>query len=428
MKKQETDKPKIVRCAIYTRKSVEEGLEQEFNSLDAQRLACENYAASQAIKNWRVLPEHYDDGGYTGGNMNRPGLKQLKADIEAGKIDLVLFYKIDRLSRSIADFAELLKFFDKYNVNFCAVTQDLNTATSAGRMMVNILITFAQYEREVITERVRDKMVASRLKGKWVGGNVPFGYRIVDKKLVVVPEYADKVRWIFSRYMQIQSPKQIAMELNREGVGGIKWTNQRVSRMLTNYTYIGKVFYHNEIVEGEQERIISDAVWNHTQEYLRQGQPMADGAHKIETIAPLRGILKCGHCGGAMMPIYTKKRNRKYMYYSCFRHSRYEDAECPIGQLSAGMIEEFVFSQLKSALDTPEVTTAISRLTGLDSAAVVRDMASTVWTEAGKGELKRLVELLVKEVVVYEDRIEMTLNSAGFAPMAQEVWNEAEKD
>ena len=157
---------KTVRCAIYTRKSVEEGLEQEFNSLDAQRLACENYAASQISKRWQVLPDRYDDGGFSGGNTNRPALKRLLEDIKAGKIDLVLFYKIDRLSRSIADFAELLKFFDAHNVNFCSVTQELNTATSAGRMMVNILITFAQYEREVITERVRDKMAASRLRGK----------------------------------------------------------------------------------------------------------------------------------------------------------------------------------------------------------------------------------------------------------------------
>jgi site-specific DNA recombinase len=407
---------------------VTEGLEQEFNSLDAQRLACENYAASQASRNWVVLPEHYDDGGFTGGNMNRPGLQQLKADIEAGKIDLVLFYKIDRLSRSIADFAELLKFFDKYNVNFCTVTQDLNTATSAGRMMVNILITFAQYEREVITERVRDKMAASRLKGKWVGGGVPFGYKVVDKKLVVVPEYVEHVKRIFSRYIQVQSPKQIALELNQEGVGGIKWTNQRVSRMLTNYTYIGKVFYHGEVVNGEQERIISDAIWKKTQDFLREGPPTSDKAHRIETIAPLKGILKCGHCGGAMMPIYTKKNNRKYMYYACFRNTRYAENECPIGQLRAGMIEEFVFTQLKSAMSSAEISTAVARLTGMESGDEIRAIVSDAWKEAGNGELKRLAELLLKEVVVHEDRIEMTVNCAGFAPMTQEVWNDTEKD
>ena len=173
------------RCAIYTRKSVEEGLDQEFNSLDAQREAGEAYIASQKANGWVCLPTRYDDGGYSGGNMKRPALQQLLADCEAGLVDIIVVYKIDRLSRSICDFADLSKKFDEWGTQFVAVTQEINTATSAGRMMLNILITFAQYEREVITERVRDKMAASRKKGKWVGGSVPMGYRVENKKLVV---------------------------------------------------------------------------------------------------------------------------------------------------------------------------------------------------------------------------------------------------
>lgn len=176
------------RCAIYTRKSVEEGLDQEFNSLDAQREAGEAYIASQKANGWVCLPTRYDDGGYSGGNMKRPALQQLLADCEAGLVDIIVVYKIDRLSRSICDFADLSKKFDEWGTQFVAVTQEINTATSAGRMMLNILITFAQYEREVITERVRDKMAASRKKGKWVGGSVPMGYRVENKKLVVEPE------------------------------------------------------------------------------------------------------------------------------------------------------------------------------------------------------------------------------------------------
>ena len=175
------------RCAIYTRKSVEEGLDQEFNSLDAQREAGEAYIASQKANGWVCLPTRYDDGGYSGGNMKRPALQQLLADCEAGLVDIIVVYKIDRLSRSICDFADLSKKFDEWGTQFVAVTQEINTATSAGRMMLNILITFAQYEREVITERVRDKMAASRKKGKWVGGSVPMGYRVENKKLVVEP-------------------------------------------------------------------------------------------------------------------------------------------------------------------------------------------------------------------------------------------------
>ena len=229
--------PEIVkkRCAIYTRKSVEEGLEQEFNSLDAQREAGEAFILSQKANGWVCLPEHYDDGGYSGGNTNRPALQRLLDDCEAGKIDMIVVYKIDRLSRSICDFADLTKKFDEWGVQFSAVTQEINTATSAGRMMLNILITFAQYEREVITERVRDKMAASRKKGKWVGGSVPMGYKVENKHLVVVPAEADVIRKIFHRYVEIQSPKLIAMELNAQGIKtkqGKTWDKAHVYRIL----------------------------------------------------------------------------------------------------------------------------------------------------------------------------------------------------
>ena len=212
--------PEIIkkRCAIYTRKSVEDGLEQDFNSLDNQREAGEAYIASQKGNGWVCLPERYDDGGFSGGNMKRPALQKLLADAEAGLIDIIVVYKIDRLSRSICDFAELSKKFDEWNVNFVAVTQDINTSTSSGRMMLHILITFAQYEREIITERVRDKMAASRKKGKWVGGSVALGYKVIDKKLIVVPEEAELVRKIYDRFIEVQSPKLIATELNHAGI------------------------------------------------------------------------------------------------------------------------------------------------------------------------------------------------------------------
>ena len=201
-------------CAIYTRKSVEEGLDMEYNTLDAQRDAGESYVASQRSNGWVCLPDRYDDGGFSGGNTNRPALKRLLDDCASGKVDIVVVYKIDRLSRSISDFADLTKKFDEWGVSFCAVTQDINTATSAGRMMVNILITFAQYEREVIGERIRDKFAASKRKGMWMGGIVPIGYKTEDRRLVVVPEKADIVRRIFRRYAETQSPKAVARELN----------------------------------------------------------------------------------------------------------------------------------------------------------------------------------------------------------------------
>lgn len=252
--------------------------------------------------------------------MNRPGLKQLLADAEAGLIDIIVVYKIDRLSRSICDFADLTKKFDEWGVSFVAVTQEINTATSAGRMMLNILITFAQYEREVITERVRDKMAASRKKGKWVGGSVAMGYKVVDKKLVIDPAGAKVVKRIFQRFIEIQSPKQIAVELNRDGVKtkqGKIWDTAHIYRILENHTYIGEVKYKETICEGEHEGFIDLDIWNRMREILAANDRTPDRTKKVEIIAPLKGILKCGHCGCAMMPTYSSsnKNGKRYFYY-----------------------------------------------------------------------------------------------------------------
>ena len=268
------------RCAIYTRKSVEEGLDQEFNSLDAQREAGEAYIASQKANGWVCLPTRYDDGGYSGGNMKRPALQQLLADCEAGLV------------------ADLSKKFDEWGTQFVAVTQEINTATSAGRMMLNILITFAQYEREVITERVRDKMAASRKKGKWVGGSVPMGYRVENKKLVVEPEEARVIQRIFQRFIEIQSPSLIAQELNKDGIRtkqGKAWDKPHIYRILSNHTYIGQVKYKGSICEGEQNAIVELDVWNRTREILALNEPVPRQTKRMETIAPLKGILRCGH-------------------------------------------------------------------------------------------------------------------------------------
>ena len=267
------------RCAIYARKSVEDGLEQEFNSLDAQREAGEAYILSQKANGWICLPERYDDGGYSGGNMKRPALQKLLNDCENGLVDIIVVYKIDRLSRSICDFADLTKKFDEWGVQFVAVTQEINTATSAGRMMLNILITFAQYEREVITERVRDKMSASRKKGLWVGGCVPFGYTVCNKKLIVNQEEAKTVQRIFQRFVEIQSPKLIAHELNLDGIKtkqGKSWCNQHIYRILNNHTYIGEVKYKDTICEGEQEGIVDLEIWNRTRAILAENNPCQD--------------------------------------------------------------------------------------------------------------------------------------------------------
>src|SRR5579859_3134917 len=209
---------KTIRCAIYTRKSTEHGLDQEFNSLDAQREACEAYIKSQASQGWRALSQHYDDPAYSGGNLERPALKRLLREIELGRVDVVVVYKIDRLTRSLADFAKLVEAFDARSISFVAVTQQFNTTTSMGRLTLNVLLSFAQFERELSSERVRDKIAASRRKGKWTGGTVPLGYEATDKKLIIHPTEAETVRLIFERYLELKSLQRLIDDLNAKGL------------------------------------------------------------------------------------------------------------------------------------------------------------------------------------------------------------------
>lgn len=421
--------PEIIkkRCAIYTRKSVEDGLEQDFNSLDNQREAGEAYIASQKGNGWICLPERYDDGGFSGGNMKRPALQKLLADAEAGLIDIIVVYKIDRLSRSICDFAELSKKFDEWNVNFVAVTQDINTSTSSGRMMLHILITFAQYEREIITERVRDKMAASRKKGKWVGGSVALGYKVVDKKLVVVPEEAELVRKIYDRFIEVQSPKLIATELNHAGIKtkqGKLWSPSHIYRMLNNHTYIGEVKYKEYICEGEQEAIVSLDVWNRTRTILAENNPQKGQKFRQETVAPLRGILKCGHCDCAMMPTYGKKNGKKYFYYFCVKDSKRAEATCPVRKFPAGEIEKVAFEQLKAILNSSEIITILSQQNNIPGSVISEYFNNDFWAEISPGEANRLFTLLVEKMVVYDDKLEIELKTAGAKAITAEIWEQ----
>src|SRR5450631_104551 len=256
---------KHLRCAIYTRKSTEHGLELEFNSLDAQREACEAYIKSQTSQGWKALPQLYDDPAYSGGNLDRPALKKLLADIEAGRIDVVVVYKIDRLTRSLADFAKLVEAFDARSISFVAVTQQFNTTTSMGRLTLNVLLSFAQFERELSSERVRDKIAASRRKGKWTGGTVPLGYEAQDKKLVINKTEAETVRTIFRRYLALGSFSKLVADLDRRGIvtkrrvtkvakynGGIPFTYGPLAHFLKNRVYLGEVHHGGKWFEGEQ--------------------------------------------------------------------------------------------------------------------------------------------------------------------------------
>ena len=419
------------RCAIYTRKSVEEGLDQEFNSLDAQREAGEAYIASQKANGWVCLPTRYDDGGYSGGNMKRPALQQLLADCEAGLVDIIVVYKIDRLSRSICDFADLSKKFDEWGTQFVAVTQEINTATSAGRMMLNILITFAQYEREVITERVRDKMAASRKKGKWVGGSVPMGYRVENKKLVVEPEEARVIQRIFQRFIEIQSPSLIAQELNKDGIRtkqGKAWDKPHIYRILSNHTYIGQVKYKECICEGEQNAIVELDVWNRTREILALNEPVPRQTKRMETIAPLKGILRCGHCDCAMMPTYARKNGKRYFYYLCSRDSKRAISTCPVRQIPAGEVERITREQVVKMLQTPTILIKLAQVLNLPAEKIAELFKEIFWQEISPGEMNRLLHLLLEKVEVHEGKLTVEFKSSGIKTLMEEIANGEETD
>ncbi|MFO0906449.1 MAG: recombinase family protein [Pirellulales bacterium] len=348
------------RCAVYTRKSTEDGLEQEFNSLDAQRDAGESYVKSQVAEGWQCLADRYDDGGFTGGNMDRPALRRLLADIEAGKVDCVVVYKVDRLSRSLLDFARMMETFDKHGVSFVSVTQQFNTASSMGRLVLNVLLSFAQFEREMISERTRDKIAAARRKGKWVGGMPLLGYNVVDSKLVVDLDEAEQVRQIFALYLQQDGLIPAVQELNRRDWRTKKWTTKKASsrggqpftknrlwRLLTNVAYIGKLRYKDEIHDAEHQPIVSPDAWQKTQAKLaRQGRT---GGREVRNKfgAILKGLIHCTACGCAMSPSHSTQEGRRYRYYVCQNAQKRGWHECLAPSLPAGEVERFVVEQIK---------------------------------------------------------------------------------
>jgi site-specific DNA recombinase len=359
-KKKEASITKTFRCAIYTRKSTEEGLEQEFNTLDAQRDAGEAYIKSQQHEGWVCLPGQYDDGGYTGANMDRPALRRLLADIDAGKVDCVVVYKVDRLSRSLLDFARIMETFERHNVSFVSVTQAFNTATSMGRLILNVLLSFAQFEREMISERTRDKIAATRRKGKWSGGMPILGYTVVQTKLVVDDDEAERVRQIFGLYLEQQSLLAVVKELNARGWRTKRWTTRKgtargrrlfdkngLYQLLTNVAYIGKVKYKDEVHDGEHEPIVDAEVFNQAQTVLQRNGRSGGRAVRNKHGALLRGLLRCAACDCGMSHTYSAKGNRQYRYYVCTRAQQRGWQACPSPSVPAGEMERFVLDQIK---------------------------------------------------------------------------------
>ena len=369
---------KVVRCAVYTRKSTEEGLEQAFNSLDAQRESGEAYVAAQRHEGWVLLPDRYDDGGFSGGNMDRPALRRLLADIEAGRVDCVVVYKVDRLSRSLLDFSRIMGVFDERGASFVSVTQQFNTTHSMGRLTLNILLSFAQFEREIISERTRDKIAAARRRGKWAGGRPVLGYDVVSSpagsRLVVNDEEADRVRHIFSMYLEHEALIPTVRALAAKGWAGKAWTTKRgrvvggrpldkttLYKLLTNRTYIGVVTHRGQQYPGEHPAIVDPAVFDRVQAILKRNGHGNGAQVRNKHGALLRGILACGPCDCGMAHSYTAKGTTRYRYYVCVKAQKHGWASCPTKSVPAGQIEQHVVDQVRRAAQDPAMLAATLR-------------------------------------------------------------------
>lgn len=419
-----------LRCAIYTRKSSEEGLEQEFNSLHAQREACEAYIASQRSEGWVVLREQYDDGDVSGGTLERPGLKALMQDIEDGLVDVVVVYKIDRLSRSLADFAKLVEVFDRTGVTFVSVTQQFNTTTSMGRLTLNILLSFAQFEREVTAERIRDKVAASRKKGIWMGGVPPYGYRVENRKLVIDPERAEHVRWIFARFVEIGSATELARQIDQRGLltpNGNRIDKKYLYRLLNNRAYIGEAVHKGESYPGEHEAILDRVIWDKVIPSCRRAHISGQPYTCAETPALLKGLIY-GPDGTAFSPTHTKKRGKLYRYYVSQSILKHGAGSCPIGRVTAGKIETAVIDQVRAVFRQPEIIAGAwdaakshCRDITLDDARIALQQFDPLWDELFPAEQTRIIALTVQRVDIGTDAISVRIRIDGLAELAKEL-------
>lgn len=407
--------PRQVRCAIYTRKSSEEGLEQSFNSLHAQREACEAYIASQKHEGWHLIPTAYDDGGFSGGSMVRPGLKALLADVEAGLIDTVVVYKVDRLTRALSDFARMVDRFDAQSVSFVSVTQAFNTTTSMGRLTLNVLLSFAQFEREVTGERIRDKIAASKARGMWMGGVVPLGYDIVERMLVVNEAEAVQVRTLFQLYLKHRSVDDVVQAADDAGIrskrrvdadggtaGGTRLGRGSLYSILANPIHAGEIGHKGKRYPGQHTRIVPADLYDPVQRLLEANRRKARGTTSTGSGLLLSGLVQDA-AGQRMTATHTGKANRRYCYYAS-----------PATRLAAGDLDSLVLSALEQTLASPaRLAMALPSLDLVSPAVIAAAAAAGKEIAASNSEARHgLVRGLISHVVVTDTGVTTTLNLA----------------
>ncbi len=422
-----------VRCAIYTRKSSEEGLEQEFNSLDAQREACEAYVKSQKAEGWMVLAEMYDDGGISGGTMQRPALVRLLADIEAGKVDAVVVYKVDRLTRSLSDFIKVVEIFDRKGVSFVSVTQQFNTTTSMGRLTLNMLLSFAQFEREVTGERIRDKIAASKKKGMWMGGVAPMGYDVKDRSLVVNPREAETIGSIYRRYAELGSVAALKEQLDQDGItskvridrhgcqtGGQSFSRGALYLMLKNPIYRGKIVHKDSCYPGQHKAIIDEALWDQVQAILVTNRVDRNDGAGVREPSLLAGLVYDGS-GERMSPSHASKKGKRYRYYVSQSLIKATREKAPEGlRVPASDIEELVSERLQAFFrDTAQLHAALEH-----EAADARELEGLIarahalsddWASMDRVHKRRILGNLVARIVVRRETIEISTRTARLA-------------
>ncbi len=430
-----------IRCAVYTRKSTEEGLDQDYNSIDAQRDAGHAYIASQRAEGWIAVVDDYDDPAFSGGNMERPALKRLMADIEAGLIDVVVIYKIYRLTRSLADFSKMVEVFERQGVSFVSVTQQFNTTTSMGRLMLNVLLSFAQFEREVTGERIRDKIAASKRKGMWMGGIPPLGYDVENRRLVPNPKEAKLIKQIFQRFVELGSGTMLVKELKLEGVTSKAWTTQDgkvrdgkpidkslIYKLLNNRTYLGELRHREQWYPAEHLPLIDREIWENVQAILASNSRVRGNNTRATVPYLLKGIV-FGHDGRALSPWHTTKKNgRRYRYYVPQRDVKEHAGASGLPRLPAGELESAVMDQLRGILRSPAllpdiVPKALALDATLDEAKVTVAMTKldAIWEQLFPAEQTRIVRLLVEKVIVSPSDMEVRLRSNGIEQMVREL-------